>query len=87
MSLLVDRLEELSNLRIQLVTQQLDNPLRVQSVRRDIARIKTVLSERALNPKRPQQVPPVANPMDRKEIDLWRKPTRAAVARPLWVGC
>ena len=48
--LLVDRLEELSNLRIQLVTQQLDNPLRVQSVRRDIARIKTVLSERALNP-------------------------------------
>ena len=48
--LLVERLEELSNLRIQLVTQQLDNPLRVQSVRRDIARIKTVLSERALNP-------------------------------------
>jgi large subunit ribosomal protein L29 len=49
--LLDDRLEELSNLRIQLVTQQLDNPLRVQSVRRDIARIKTVLSERALDLK------------------------------------
>ncbi len=48
--LLADRLEELYNLRIQLVTQQLDNPLRVQSVRRDIARIKTVLSARALGP-------------------------------------
>ncbi|MCY3764627.1 MAG: 50S ribosomal protein L29 [Gemmatimonadetes bacterium] len=46
--LLGDRLEELSNLRIQLVTQQLDNPLRVKSVRRDIARIRTVLRERAL---------------------------------------
>ena len=45
--LLVDRLEELSNLRIQHVAQQLDNPLRVQSVRRDIARIKTLLSEHA----------------------------------------
>ncbi|MDE2998086.1 MAG: 50S ribosomal protein L29 [Gemmatimonadota bacterium] len=44
--LLGDRLEELSNLRIQLVTQQLDNPLRVKSVRRDIARIRTVLRER-----------------------------------------
>ena len=47
--LLGDRLEELSNLRIQLVTQQLDNPLRVKSVRRDIARIRTVLRERALD--------------------------------------
>ena len=47
--LLGDRLEELSNLRIQLVTQQLDNPLRVKSVRRDIARIRTVLKERALD--------------------------------------
>lgn len=43
--LLVDRLEELSNLRIQLVTQQLDNPLQVKSVRRDIARIRTVQRE------------------------------------------
>ncbi len=47
--LLGDRLEELSNLRIQLVTQQLDNPLRVKSVRRNIARIRTVLRERALD--------------------------------------
>lgn len=47
--LLGDRLEEFSNLRIQLVTQQLDNPLRVKSVRRDIARIRTVLRERALD--------------------------------------
>ncbi len=46
--LLGDRLEELSNLRIQLVTQQLDNPLRVKSVRRDVARIRTVLRERTL---------------------------------------
>jgi len=40
-----DSLEELQNLRFQHATHQLDNPLRIRSVRRDIARLKTILHE------------------------------------------
>jgi large subunit ribosomal protein L29 len=39
--------EELFNLRFQGATGQLDNPMRVKQVRHDIARILTVLRERA----------------------------------------
>ena len=38
--------QELFNLRIQKSTSQLDNPARLKELRRDIARIQTVLSER-----------------------------------------
>jgi large subunit ribosomal protein L29 len=38
--------EELFNLRFQLATGQLDNHRRMQQVKRDIARIRTVLRER-----------------------------------------
>ncbi len=34
---------ELFNLRFQLAINQLENPTRIQAVKRDIARIKTVL--------------------------------------------
>jgi large subunit ribosomal protein L29 len=37
---------EMENLRIQHSTRQLDNPLRIRSLRREIARMKTVLAER-----------------------------------------
>jgi large subunit ribosomal protein L29 len=40
--------EELFNLRFQNATGQLDNNRRLQSVRRDIARIYTVMREREL---------------------------------------
>lgn len=40
--------EELFNLRFQAVTGQLDNNRRLQIVRRDIARIYTVMREREL---------------------------------------
>jgi large subunit ribosomal protein L29 len=43
-----DLKEELFNLRFQMVTAQLDNPMRVREVRRDIARVKTILREREL---------------------------------------
>lgn len=39
---------ELFNLRFQLATGQLDNPLRVKAVRKDIARVKTIAREREL---------------------------------------
>lgn len=37
---------ELFNLRFQAATGQLDNPRRIREVRKTIARIKTVLTER-----------------------------------------
>ena len=39
---------ELFNLRFQLATGQLDNPLRISAVRKDIARVKTIVREREL---------------------------------------
>jgi large subunit ribosomal protein L29 len=38
--------EELFNLRFQLATGQLDNHRRIQQVKRDVARIRTILRER-----------------------------------------
>lgn len=39
---------ELFNLRFQAVTGGLDNPMRIRTVRKEIAKIKTIESERAL---------------------------------------
>ena len=39
---------QLFKLRFQSATNQLDNPLQIKSVRKDIARIKTILREREL---------------------------------------
>jgi large subunit ribosomal protein L29 len=43
--------EELFNLRFQLATGQLDNNMRIKHVKRNIARIKTILRERELRIK------------------------------------
>lgn len=40
---------ELFNLRFQLATGQLDNPMRIREVKKNIARAKTVLRERELS--------------------------------------
>ncbi len=40
--------EELFNLRLQAVTGQLDDPRRLGRVRRDIARVLTVMREREI---------------------------------------
>jgi large subunit ribosomal protein L29 len=40
--------EELFNLRFQHATGQLENVMRVPQVKRDIARLKTILREKAL---------------------------------------
>ena len=49
---LVERLRELKaekfNLRFQLATNQLDNTARIREVKREIARILTVMREREL---------------------------------------
>ena len=41
--------DELFNLRFQSATGQVENPMRIRQVRKDIARVKTVKRERELN--------------------------------------
>lgn len=41
--------QELFNLRFQHVTGQLDNPVKMREVKRNIARVKTVIREKELN--------------------------------------
>jgi len=41
--------EELFNLRFQQATGQLENVMRIPQVKRDIARVKTILKEKALD--------------------------------------
>ncbi|MFO7292704.1 MAG: 50S ribosomal protein L29 [Actinomycetes bacterium] len=43
---LAEAKEELFNLRFQLATNQLDNTARLKQVKKDIARIRTVMRER-----------------------------------------
>ncbi len=40
--------EELFNLRFQLATGQLENPMRIREVRKSIAKVKTIVREREL---------------------------------------
>ena len=39
---------ELFNLRFQLATGQLENPMRIKEVKKDIARVKTIIRQREL---------------------------------------
>jgi len=43
-----ERKEELFNLRFQVVTGQLDDPRQLSKVKRDIARVLTVMREREI---------------------------------------
>ncbi len=43
-----DSKDELFKLRFQLATGHLDNPMRIKEVRREIARVKTVMRQREL---------------------------------------
>jgi large subunit ribosomal protein L29 len=46
--------EELFNLRFQLATGQLDNPMRIKQLRHDVARLLTLLRERELEQLEPE---------------------------------
>lgn len=46
---LKDLKEELFNLRFQLAINQLENPMRINAVKKDIARVSTVLRETQLS--------------------------------------
>jgi len=49
---LEEKKKELMNLRFQLALKQLDNTNLIKSCKRDIARFKTILTERELGIKR-----------------------------------
>lgn len=46
---LKDFKSELFNLRFQLAVNQLENPMRIKAVRKDIARVQTVIREKELS--------------------------------------
>jgi large subunit ribosomal protein L29 len=49
-----DEEESLTNLKFQKVIGQLENPMRLGQVRKEIARIKTILRDRQLHPSKVQ---------------------------------
>ncbi|MFN3479526.1 MAG: 50S ribosomal protein L29 [Thermodesulfovibrionales bacterium] len=42
--------KELFNLRFRLATGEIENPMRIRSVRKDIARVLTIMTEKTKNP-------------------------------------
>ena len=48
---LISKEEELFNLKIQMFTKQLENPMKVRQARRQVARLKTILREKEKGPK------------------------------------
>ena len=46
---LQDLKKDLFMLRMQLATNQLDNPMQIANVKKDIARIKTIIREKETN--------------------------------------
>jgi large subunit ribosomal protein L29 len=73
---LLERLEsnkdEIFNLRFQLATGQLDNPMRIKTVRHDVARILTVLRQRHLELEVEQEV----RQADAEAMAEWREEQR-----------
>ena len=47
-SKLADLKKDLFNLRLQHATNQLENPIRIAQVKKDIARVKTIIREQQL---------------------------------------
>lgn len=59
---LADEEENLANMRFQLATSQLESPIRVRTVRRDIARLKTIIAEKEIVAQSGTAAPPATAP-------------------------
>lgn len=57
---LLEAKKSLFNLKLQKSTGQLENPLRIRNLRKDIARIKTVLREKELKKGSSQEIKKVS---------------------------
>ena len=60
--------QELFNLRFQLVTGQLDNSARMGLVRREIARISTILREREIEAAEALQADAPSSPKEKTSV-------------------
>ena len=70
--------EERFRLRFRSGTETLEEPLRLRSIRRDIARLQTVLRERTLGLKRGVSAPaPVAKKAPAKKAAAKKAPSKA----------
>ena len=70
--------EERFRLQFRSGTETLEEPLRLRSIRRDIARLQTVLRERALGLKRGVSAPaPVAKKAPAKKAAAKKAPSKA----------
>lgn len=65
---LADEQENLANLRFQLATSQLESPIRVRTVRRDIAKIRTVIREKQAAAGRAPAVPVAPTSTDQQKV-------------------
>jgi large subunit ribosomal protein L29 len=66
--------EELFNLRFQLATGQLDNHRRMKQVKRDVARIRTILRERDFAAAEAARSATAATPQDVPSPDVAEEP-------------
>jgi large subunit ribosomal protein L29 len=74
---LAEASHELFNLRFQHVTGQLDNYARLSQVRRDVARVKTLLREREIEAAEAEEAAEVA----RIEEEATKRRARVAASR------
>jgi large subunit ribosomal protein L29 len=44
--------EEITHLKLKRATSRLENPMKLKETKRDLARIETILREKALRPER-----------------------------------
>ncbi len=56
----VELAEEIARMRLQLALKRLDNPLKMRTTKRELARVKTVLVERARKGEKPVAARPAA---------------------------
>lgn len=57
---MVELKNELFNLRFQLATGQLDNPMKIKAIKKDIARVNTILRQKEIQAQA-------------KEVTLWKE--------------
>ena len=68
-SKLGDLKKDLFQLRLQHATNQLDNPVKIAEVKRDIARVKTIIRELELAGRRPSSVSSSSQADKKEELD------------------
>ncbi len=61
--------EEVFNLRLSRNTKELDNPIRLRSLRRELARIKTILSEDLQGIRKLAEAPSLPEKKSEKKTD------------------